>query len=115
MRDFEVLFTQGQTIERAHDDLNVELTLDQLFALNVFERIVANAEFRFDIALQEGDVALINNYEVLHSRTAYEDDPDIGKRRLLLRLWIESVVPRPLQPRALKFQNKSGRQGIDPR
>lgn len=104
-----------QTIDRAHADLDIDLSLDQLVALNMFDSLVSNENYYFEIMLGKGDIAFINNYEVLHSRTAYEDDSDNQKGRLILRLWIESFVPRPLESRALKFQNKSGRQGIDPR
>ena len=34
--------------------------------------------------LRRGDIQLANNYRVLHSRTAYEDDPDPALRRAYL-------------------------------
>jgi alpha-ketoglutarate-dependent taurine dioxygenase len=103
-----------QTIERAHADLKIGLSLNQIVALNMFDSIVADPRLRFEIMLEPGDLAIMNNYEVLHSRSSYDDHYEWEKRRLLLRLWIESPAPRPLQWQALKFQNKSGRQGIDP-
>jgi len=39
----------------------------------------------------------INNYVVLHSRSAYEDWPELERKRHLLRLWLRTgeypVVP----------------------
>jgi hypothetical protein len=37
---------------------------------------------------EEGDIQLLNNHVVFHGRTAYEDDAETGKERLLLRLWL---------------------------
>jgi alpha-ketoglutarate-dependent taurine dioxygenase len=38
--------------------------------------------------LQPGDMQFINNYHVLHARTAYEDDREAGMIRHLKRLWL---------------------------
>ena len=42
--------------------------------------------------LQPGDMQFINNYHVLHGRTAYEDDRGAGHVRHLKRLWLETTV-----------------------
>ena len=41
---------------------------------------------------QPGDIQFINNFHVLHGRTAYEDDRDHGQVRHLKRLWLETTV-----------------------
>lgn len=41
---------------------------------------------------QPGDIQLINNFHVLHGRTAYEDDRAEHKVRHLKRLWLETNV-----------------------
>ena len=41
---------------------------------------------------QPGDMQFINNYHVLHGRTAYTDDRVSGKVRHLKRLWLETSV-----------------------
>jgi hypothetical protein len=45
----------------------------------------------------------INNYHVLHGRTAYEDDATHGYKRHLKRLWLATykLTDRPAQFRAL--------------
>ena len=35
---------------------------------------------------EPGEIQLLSNAKILHSRAAYEDDPDSEKRRHLLRL-----------------------------
>lgn len=42
--------------------------------------------------LEPGDIQLINNYHVMHGRTAYEDDRQTGAIRHLKRLWLESPL-----------------------
>ena len=42
--------------------------------------------------LLPGDIQFINNYHVLHGRTAYEDDRAAGRVRHLKRLWLETSV-----------------------
>ena len=42
--------------------------------------------------LRPGDMQFINNYHVLHGRTAYEDDRSAGRVRHLKRLWLETSV-----------------------
>jgi hypothetical protein len=42
--------------------------------------------------LQPGDMQFINNYHVLHGRTAYQDDRAAGRVRHLKRLWLETSV-----------------------
>ena len=45
----------------------------------------------------------INNYHVLHGRTAYEDDPATGHKRHLKRLWLATHA---LTDRPARFQAK---------
>ncbi|KAI7872315.1 hypothetical protein BDF14DRAFT_1873077 [Spinellus fusiger] len=39
-----------------------------------------------NMKLQVGDIQLLQNYQILHARTAYKDEP--GQTRHLLRLWL---------------------------
>ncbi|HVT64754.1 MAG TPA: TauD/TfdA family dioxygenase [Mycobacteriales bacterium] len=52
--------------------------------------------------LLPGDIQFINNYHVLHGRTAYQDDADTGRVRHLKRLWLETTA---LQSRPPYFAN----------
>lgn len=38
--------------------------------------------------LEPGDIHFLNNYTVLHSRTEFQNWPERGRERLLLRLWL---------------------------
>jgi alpha-ketoglutarate-dependent taurine dioxygenase len=41
---------------------------------------------------EPGDVQLLNNAVVLHSREAYTDVADPARRRHLLRLWLKTTT-----------------------
>ncbi len=66
------------------------LTDDQLAAMDMIERIANDPEFYVEMDFQPGDVQLLNNAVILHSREAYVDDEDPGRRRHLLRLWLSA-------------------------
>jgi hypothetical protein len=55
--------------------------------------------------LRPGDMQFINNYHVMHGRTAYEDDAAEGRVRHLKRLWLETSV---LKDRPPYFTNNMG-------
>jgi hypothetical protein len=45
-------------------------------------------KFRLDIDFKPGDIQLLNNYAIMHSRTEFEDDPSPELRRHMLRVWL---------------------------
>ena len=55
--------------------------------------------------LEQGDIVLVNNYAVAHSRGAFEDYDEPDLKRHLLRLWLVMHDRRPL---AADFDNRAG-------
>ncbi len=49
-------------------------------------------DFNVYMDLQPGEMQFINNYHVLHGRTAYEDDVANGYKRHLKRLWLATYA-----------------------
>ena len=64
------------------------LTPAQADALDAIERIANDPAFFLEMDFVPGDIQLLNNGRILHSREAYEDDDDPAERRHLLRLWL---------------------------
>lgn len=62
----------------------------QLEALDYFDAVLQRPELCFRMDFEPGDVQLINNHVVLHSRTDYVDHEEPERKRHLLRLWISS-------------------------
>lgn len=66
------------------------LTPAQLEALDLVESIANDPAVHVAMDFRPGDVQLLNNAVILHSREAYEDHPDPERRRHLLRLWLRA-------------------------
>lgn len=82
-------------------------------AIACFEATALRADVRLDLRTAPGEAVFVNNYEILHARTAFTDWAEPEKRRLLLRLWLEGEPPRPMRREMFTFQNRDGRMGID--
>ncbi len=95
------------------------LTAKQIEALDLFDAIANEPGMALSFQMEPGDFQIANNYCVLHSRTSFEDYPDLERRRHLLRLWIAAPNSRELPP---CFKERFGtcesgrkRGGIPPR
>ncbi len=86
-----------------HDDAP-RLTDVQREALQAVVAMADDPENHVKMELAPGDIQLINNFHVLHGRTAYEDDRDSGRVRHLKRLWLETDV---LASRPPHFANRN--------
>jgi hypothetical protein len=62
-------------------DAHVEL-------LDLIDELTEDPQLHLDMDFTPGDIQLLANRSILHSRTAYEDHDDAARRRHLLRLWL---------------------------
>ena len=62
------------------------LTAAQTEGMNLFSTLALSDAFRLDMIFQRGDIQLLNNHLIVHSRTDYEDWPEPERRRHLLRM-----------------------------
>ena len=65
-----------------------EFTREECELLDLYEEIANSPELRLDMQFQPGDMQIVSNHTIIHARTAYNDDPESGERRHLLRLWL---------------------------
>jgi hypothetical protein len=65
-------------------------------ALDLVDELAYDPAIHLDMDLQLGDIQFCNNYTILHSRTAFEDYPEIERRRHMVRLWLTMEKRRPL-------------------
>ncbi|WP_158100910.1 TauD/TfdA family dioxygenase [Variovorax sp. JS1663] len=103
-----------EIIEVAKRDLQVPLTERELEALDFFDEVANRPEVRAEFQLEPGDILWMNNYELLHARTSFENHPDPAQGRMLYRLWLQDFPSRPMKKEMLVYENAHGRQGIDP-
>ncbi len=95
-----------------------DMTTTQKEALDFLETLCADETLHYRFRQEPGDFFLVNNFTNFHSRSAFEDDDDPAKRRLLLRIWLSMPNSRALPPSfAGSFGRTAGgalRGGIHP-
>jgi hypothetical protein len=74
------------------------LAPEDIEALDMFGDLAGDPELRLDMNFMPGDVQILHNHTILHARSAYEDWPDIERKRHLLRLWLCPADGRRLPP-----------------
>jgi len=74
------------------------LTDEQFEMFELMESIADEPDMHLRMPFAAGDIQFINNHHVFHGRAAYEDWPEEGRRRHLLRLWICPPDGPPLPP-----------------
>ena len=57
-------------------------------ALDMVDELANDPKLFLPMDFLPGDIQLLHNHQILHSRTAYEDWPEWERRRYLLRLWL---------------------------
>ena len=61
-------------------------------AMQRVDAMTTDPQYSVLMDLQPGDMQFVNNYHVLHARTAYQDDRNTGQVRHLKRLWLATEV-----------------------
>lgn len=84
------VFIQG-AVEKAQQFPEVpRLTTLQREAMQLVNELAGDPSIRLDMDFRPGDMQFLCNHATLHSRTSYEDWPEVEQRRHLLRLWVSS-------------------------
>jgi hypothetical protein len=88
---------QRQYIESARRFPGVgPLSTQQIDALDLLDQLANDPALNLTMELQPGDIQLVHNHTILHDRTAFEDWPELERKRHLLRLWVAPLNARPL-------------------
>jgi len=74
------------------------LSPQQREALDLLDELMPSPLLCFGMELERGDMQLLNNYVILHSRTSFEDHDDPDLKRHLVRLWLAVPGSQPLPP-----------------
>jgi TfdA family taurine catabolism dioxygenase TauD len=74
------------------------LTPRQREALDALDALLRRPDLMASMWLAPGDLQLMNNHAVLHSRTRFEDWEEPERKRLLWRLWLAPPDNRRLPP-----------------
>lgn len=60
----------------------------QIEALDMLDELAQDPAIYMAMEFLPGDLQFVSNHSVFHARTAYEDWPEVERRRHLLRLWL---------------------------
>jgi hypothetical protein len=72
------------------------LTGEDIEALDMLAELADDPELRLNMNFMPGDIQFLHNHTILHARSAYEDWPEVERKRHLLRLWLAPAGARPL-------------------
>ena len=101
-------------INAACTKTGVPLEPIEMAALDLFDELAYDPAIHLDMDLQQGDIQFCNNYTILHSRTAFEDYPEIERRRHMVRLWLTMEKRRPLADGFPPHNGYGDRQLVEP-
>jgi Taurine catabolism dioxygenase TauD, TfdA family len=74
--------------------------------LDFVEETSKRPDVMLEFTLAPGEMYFLNNYTILHARTAFDDYEEEDRRRHLLRLWLEVPGMRPIHPHINLFDGK---------
>jgi hypothetical protein len=72
------------------------LSRAQVEAMDLLDTLCNDPEIHLAMEFRPGDVQLLHNHQILHSRGDFENWPEPARHRHLLRLWIAPPEARPL-------------------
>ncbi|MEX2451396.1 MAG: TauD/TfdA family dioxygenase [Rhodospirillales bacterium] len=96
---------QSDPVEKAIRERVLPVSEEAKEALAYFHALACDPDFHLEFDLKRGEMLINNNFTMLHSRTAFVDDPNPAKRRHLFRLWLAFDEPRPT---VINFANYGG-------
>ncbi|MEQ8394390.1 TauD/TfdA family dioxygenase [Thalassobaculum sp.] len=102
----------GKSIEEGMIKRGQPLSGLALEAVREVGRLAVSAPFRYDMTFEKGDLQLLSNHSILHSRAAFEDWPERERQRDLWRIWFNLRDGRPLAPEFADRLNTGPRGGV---
>ena len=98
---------QRAGIASGQREMQLPLDAEDVEALNLFDEVASAPENRLAFFLERGDMIVINNYTVMHARTRFVNFPEPGRRRQLVRLWLDAEGFREV-PAGIHFFRSNG-------
>ena len=72
------------------------LSAEQVAAMDLMDELTNDPRIHLSMAFRPGDIQLLHNHQILHSRNDFENWPEPERHRHLLRLWLAPATARPL-------------------
>ncbi len=74
-------------VRKGYDVVNEVMDQALIDSLNAIDEVCAAGDLWFEAPLERGQIQYLNNHEVGHYRSAFEDYDDSDRKRHLYRLW----------------------------
>lgn len=78
-------------INKGHEQRQIPLQGIDAAALDFFDSVMNRPEMALTVPMERGDVQIVNNRFVLHSRTAFVDHPEPNRKRHYIRIWLNDL------------------------
>ena len=75
-------------VRKAHDLLGIPLDAEAADALTALDEILADPRLWIEFTIERGQLQYLDNREVAHFRSQFEDHPDPERKRHLVRIWL---------------------------
>jgi hypothetical protein len=72
------------------------LTREQYAAMDLVDELCNDPSIHLSMDFRPGDIQLLHNHQILHSRGDFENWPEPERHRHLLRMWLAPPEARPL-------------------
>lgn len=83
------------TVQKAIDSGDEPFGKFEHEALLYFDQVAEDPDFVLEMDMEPGDIQFVNNYTIMHGRSAFVDFEDVKKRRHVVRLWLKFFTERP--------------------
>ncbi len=88
----------------AAEEMGKPMPAELTEALDFYDDIKTRESTGVHFMLERGEMLFLNNLTCLHARTAFDDYPEMERKRHLLRLWLRALPrSRPFDPRMDMF------------
>ncbi|WP_395714547.1 TauD/TfdA family dioxygenase [Reyranella sp.] len=88
----------ASTIKDAQRRMPTGVPAHEMAAVDHIVALAHRDDLRLEMDFRPGDLQILNNYTVLHWRTAFVDGADAAHKRLLYRFWVNVPGSRPIDP-----------------
>lgn len=88
------------------------LSTHERAALDFLREVTLRPEHGYRFMMKPGDIQMVSNHSVFHSRADYEDFEEPERKRCLFRLWVNVRNGRPLAPEFADRYNTGPRGGV---
>lgn len=88
------------------------LTSAQQEAVDYVRELSMRDDMKLKMDLLPGDIQILNNRTTMHAREEFHDYDEVERKRLLLRIWLNTPEGRPVAPEMLNQLNTGPRGGV---